>query len=128
MSFEKVAILGIGLIGSSICHAIHKFGGAKAISGHAKSAETRAAALELGLVDSIHEDPAEAVKGADLIILCAPVGACGALAAAIKSNVQPGAIVTDVGSVKGAIVRDVGPHVPPHAFFIPGHPIAGTEQ
>jgi cyclohexadieny/prephenate dehydrogenase len=128
MSFEKVALLGIGLIGSSISHAIRKYGGAKSISGHAKSEETRRIALELKLVDTIHEDPAEAVKGAGLIILCAPVGACGMLAAAISHAIEPGAIVTDVGSVKGAIVRDVGPHVPSHAHFIPGHPIAGTEQ
>jgi cyclohexadieny/prephenate dehydrogenase len=126
--FEKVAILGLGLIGSSISHAIRAYGGAKTISGHAKSAETLTAAAELKLADTLHASAADAVKGADLIILCAPVGACGALAAAIKDNVAPGAIITDVGSVKGAVVRDVGPHVPPHAHFIPGHPIAGTEQ
>jgi cyclohexadieny/prephenate dehydrogenase len=126
--FEKVAVLGLGLIGSSITHAVRKYGGAKAISGHAKSAETLRIAKEIGLADSLHDNPADAVKGADLIVLCAPVGACGALAAAISAAIEPGAIVTDVGSVKGAIVRDVGPHVPQHAHFIPGHPIAGTEQ
>jgi hypothetical protein len=128
VAVEKVAILGLGLIGSSISHAIRAYGGAKTISGHAKSAETLRVAAELGLADSLHASAADAVKGADLIILCAPVGACGALAAAIKDAVEPGAIITDVGSVKGAIVRDVGPHVPSHAHFIPGHPIAGTEQ
>lgn len=126
--FEKAAILGLGLIGSSISHAIRAYGGAKTISGHARSAETLRVATELGLADSFHASAAEAVKGADLIILCAPVGACGALAEAIRDTVAPGAIITDVGSVKGAIVRDVGPHVPKHAHFIPGHPIAGTEQ
>ena len=126
--FEKVALLGLGLIGSSLSHAIRAYGGAKTISGHAKSAETLKVAAELKLADTLHADPAEAVKGADLIILCVPVGACGALAAAIKHAIEPGAIITDVGSVKGAIVRDVGPHVPAHAHFIPGHPIAGTEQ
>lgn len=126
--FRKVAILGLGLIGSSISHAIRTYGGATTISGHAKSAETLQVAAELKLADTLHASPAEAVKGADLIILCAPVGACGALAAAIRDAVEPGAIITDVGSVKGAIVRDVGPHVPSHAHFIPGHPIAGTEQ
>ena len=127
-AFEKVAILGLGLIGSSISHAIRKYGGAKTISGHAKSVETLRIAREIGLADSFHDNPADAVKGADLVILCAPVGACGALAAAISSAIRPGAIVTDVGSVKGAIIKDVGPHVPQHAHFIPGHPIAGTEQ
>jgi cyclohexadieny/prephenate dehydrogenase len=126
--FERIAILGIGLIGSSICHAVRKHGGAKDIVGHAKSAETRKVALELGLVSKVFEKPADAVKGADLVILCAPVGACGPIAAAIGSAIEPGAIVTDVGSVKGAIVRDCAPHIPKHAHFIPGHPIAGTEQ
>lgn len=126
--FEKVAILGLGLIGSSLSHAIRKYGGAKSISGHARSAETLKVAAELKLADSLHENAADAVKGADLIILCAPVGACGALAQSISQAIEAGAIITDVGSVKGAIVRDVGPHVPSHAHFIPGHPIAGTEQ
>ena len=82
--FEKVALLGLGLIGSSISHAIRAYGGAKTISGHAKSAETLKIAAELQLADTLHADPAEAVKGADLIILCVPVGACGPLAAAVK--------------------------------------------
>jgi cyclohexadieny/prephenate dehydrogenase len=128
LEFERIAILGIGLIGSSICHAVKKFGGAKDIVGHARSAETRKIALELGLVSKVFENPADAVKGADLVILCAPVGVCGAIAAAIGPAIEPGAILTDVGSVKGAIVRDCAPHIPKHAHFIPGHPIAGTEQ
>jgi cyclohexadieny/prephenate dehydrogenase len=126
--FERITVLGIGLIGSSICHAVKKFGGAKDIVGHAKSAETRKIALELGLVSKVFENPADAVRGADLVILCAPVGVCGAITAAISPAIEPGAIVTDVGSVKGAIVRDCAPHIPKHAHFIPGHPIAGTEQ
>ncbi|MDE2386023.1 MAG: prephenate/arogenate dehydrogenase family protein [Alphaproteobacteria bacterium] len=126
--FEKVALLGLGLIGSSIAHGMREQGLAKTIAGHAKSAETRRVALEIGLVDSVHEMPADAVAGADLVILCAPVGACGALAAAVSVQLKPGAILSDVGSVKGAIVRDCGPHVPPGVHFIPGHPIAGTEQ
>lgn len=126
--FERIAILGLGLIGSSLCHAVKKFGGAKDIVGHAKTAETRKIALELGLVSKVFENPADAVKGADLVILCAPIGVCGALTAAIGPAIEPGAIVTDVGSVKGAIARDCAPHIPKHAHFIPGHPIAGTEQ
>jgi cyclohexadieny/prephenate dehydrogenase len=126
--FEKVAILGLGLIGSSICHGIKAKGLAKEISGHAKSAETRNVALEMGFVNSVHEAPADAVVDADLVILCTPVGVCGALAAAIGPKLKPGAILSDVGSVKGAIVRDCGPHVPKGVHFIPGHPIAGTEQ
>ncbi len=126
--FEKVAVLGLGLIGSSLCHAMKSHGIAGKIMGHAKSAETRETALEIGLVDAVFEQAADAIIGADLVILCAPVGACGALAAAIKSNLKQGAIVTDVGSVKGAIVRECGPHIPAGVHFIPGHPIAGTEQ
>ncbi len=126
--FEKIAVLGLGLIGSSICHGVKAQGLAKVVVGHAKSAETRKVALEIGLVSEVFENPADAVKGADLVILCAPVGACAALAAATGKHLREGAIFTDVGSVKGAIVRDCAPHLPLNVHFIPGHPIAGTEQ
>jgi cyclohexadieny/prephenate dehydrogenase len=126
--FEKVAVLGLGLIGSSLCHAMRKKGLAKAIVGHAKSEETRKIALEIGLVDAVYAAAADAVKDADLVIMCVPVGACGPLAAEIGPHLMQGAILTDVGSVKGAIVRDCGPHVPKGIHFIPGHPVAGTEQ
>ena len=126
--FKQVALIGIGLIGSSISHAIRRKGLSARITGHARTAETRAKAVELGLIHSAFETPAEAVKGADLVILCAPVGVCGPIAAEIASSLAPGAIVTDVGSVKAAIVRDVGPHIPKGVHFVPGHPIAGTEQ
>ena len=86
--FEKVAVLGLGLIGSSLCHAMRSHGIAGKIIGHAKSAETRETALEIGLVDAVLEHAADAVTCADLVILCAPVGACAALAAAIKSNLK----------------------------------------
>ena len=126
--FKRVAILGLGHIGSSIIRAMQKQGHGSIIVGHARSAETRAVALEIELVSEVFENPAEAVRQADLVILCAPVGACGPLAAAIKNDLAPGAILTDVGSVKGAVIRDVLPHVLEGVFFIPGHPIAGTEQ
>ena len=126
--FEKVAILGLGHIGSSICHGVNAKGLAKVIVGHAKSAETRNTAMEIGLVSQVFDSAAEAVKNADLVILCAPIGACGPLAAAVGPHLKPGAIFTDVGSVKGAIIRDCGPHLPKGVHFIPGHPLAGTEQ
>ena len=126
--FEKVAVLGLGLIGSSLCHGIKARGLAKTISGHAKSVETRRVALEIDLVQEVHDNPADAVRGADLVFLCAPVGACVDLTKAIAPQLKAGAILTDVGSVKGAIVRDCGPYVPGEVHFIPGHPIAGTEQ
>jgi cyclohexadieny/prephenate dehydrogenase len=126
--FDKVAILGLGLIGSSLAHAMRAHHLAGQISGFAKSAQTRDIAREINLVDQVCETAADAVTGADLIILCVPVGACGPLLAEIKSSLKMGAIVTDVGSVKGAIVRSCAPHIPPGVHFIPGHPVAGTEQ
>jgi cyclohexadieny/prephenate dehydrogenase len=98
------------------------------ISGYARSEATRAKARELGLVDKVFATAREAVEGADLVILCSPVGTYAALAAEIAPALKRGAILTDVGSVKGAVVRDVAKHVPPGVHFIPGHPIAGTEQ
>jgi cyclohexadieny/prephenate dehydrogenase len=126
--FEKIALLGLGLIGSSLSHASRRAKLAHHISGYARSAETRATALDIGLVDSIHETAAEAVKHADLIILCSPIGTYAALAQEIAPHLKAGAILTDVGSVKGAVIRDVAPHLPLNVHFIPGHPIAGTEQ
>jgi cyclohexadieny/prephenate dehydrogenase len=126
--FNKIAVLGLGLIGSSLCHVVRTHKLAAHISGHAKSAETRKIATDIGLLDSVFDKAEDAVRDADLVILCVPVGVCGSLVAEIKARLKPGAILTDVGSVKGAIVRECGPHVPTGVHFIPGHPIAGTEQ
>jgi cyclohexadieny/prephenate dehydrogenase len=126
--FDTVALIGIGLIGSSISHAIRRRGLARRIVGAAKTEATRNIALELGLIDEAFDNPADAVKNADLVINCAPVGACGELAREIGPHLKSGATLTDVGSVKGVIVRDMGPHVPANVHFIPGHPIAGTEH
>jgi cyclohexadieny/prephenate dehydrogenase len=126
--FTKVALIGVGLIGSSLAHAMRRGGLAAHIAGHARSPETRARAAELGFCDSMHADPADAVRDADLVMLCTPVGALQSSAQAITSALKPGAIVTDVGSVKTAVIRDVGPHIPEGVHFIPGHPIAGTEH
>jgi len=126
--FERVALIGIGLIGSSLAHAMRRGGLAQSIVGHAQSEKTRDTALRLGLVSSVYATAAEAARDADLVILCTPVGACGELAKAMAPSLSPGAILTDVGSVKGAVLRDVAPHVPKAVHFIPGHPIAGTEH
>ncbi len=126
--FERVALIGLGLIGSSLSHAMRRAGIAGHISGHARSADTRAKAVELGLVDSIHETAADAVRGADLVVLGTPVGTFGDIAREIGPVMEQGAILTDVGSVKAAVVEAVAPHVPDGVHFIPGHPIAGTEQ
>jgi cyclohexadieny/prephenate dehydrogenase len=126
--FDTVALIGIGLIGSSLSHAMRRAKLAGTITGHARSAETRATALRLRLIDTAFGAAADAVKDADLVILCSPVGAYGALAAEIGPHLKPGAILTDVGSVKAAVVRDCEAHVPKGVHFIPGHPIAGTEH
>jgi cyclohexadieny/prephenate dehydrogenase len=126
--FERVALIGLGLIGSSLSHAMRRAGLARSIAGHARTQRTRDTALNLGLVTSAHATAAEAARDADLVILCAPIGAYGQLARAMAPALRPGAILTDVGSVKAAVLRDVGPHVPKGAHFIPGHPIAGTEH
>lgn len=125
--FQNVALIGLGLIAGSMSHAMRERGLCGTIAGHAKSAETRATALEIGLCDTVHALPAEAVKDADLVVLAVPVGAMGAIAAEIGPHLKPGAIVTDVGSVKQAVVQAVAPHIPAGVHFIPGHPMAGTE-
>ncbi len=125
--YNRVALIGLGLIASSMAHAMRAGGLAGQIVGHAKSAETRAVALEIGLCDRVCDTAAEAVQGADLVVLAVPVGAMGAIAAEIGPHLAPGATVTDVGSVKQAVIDAVAPHLPAHAHFIPGHPMAGTE-
>jgi cyclohexadieny/prephenate dehydrogenase len=126
--FKQIALIGIGLIGSSISHAVRRKGLAQMITGAARTKATVETAIRLRLIDRGCVNVADAVKGADLVILSVPVGACGALAAEIAPHLEPGAILTDVGSVKAAVVRDVAPHVPERVHFVPGHPIAGTEQ
>ena len=126
--FARVALIGIGLIGSSLAHAIRRKGLAGEIVVQTRRAETLKRAEELGLGDRYETDATEAVKGADLVILSIPVGACGPVAAESGPHLQNGAILTDVGSTKGTVVSDVAPHVPKGVHFIPGHPIAGTEH
>ncbi|HVP86329.1 MAG TPA: prephenate/arogenate dehydrogenase family protein [Rhizomicrobium sp.] len=126
--FGKVALIGIGLIGSSMAHAMRRAKLAGHIAGYARRPETLEAAKKVGFADSLSGDVAAVVRDADLVVLATPVGSFGAIAKEISSVLKPGAIVTDVGSVKTAVVRDVGPHIPEGVHFIPAHPIAGTEQ
>jgi len=126
--FEKIALIGVGLIGSSIAHASRRANLARHIAGYAPRAETRARAEKMGFADSLHADLGPAVADADLVILATPVGTYAALAESIAPHLKSGAILTDVGSVKGVVVKEVSPHVPKGVHFIPGHPIAGTEQ
>jgi cyclohexadieny/prephenate dehydrogenase len=127
-SFQKIALIGFGLIGGSIARAAREQGLAEKIVATAHSAKTRARIAELGIVDAVVESNAEAVNDADLVILCIPVGACGAVAQEIGPHLKPGAIVSDVGSVKGAVVKDMAPFLPAGVHFVPAHPVAGTEN
>jgi cyclohexadieny/prephenate dehydrogenase len=126
--FDKVALIGIGLIGSSIAHGIRRANLAGHIAGCAHTPEILERAKKAGFADSLHIDPAECVRDADLVILAAPVGAFAEIAQAIAPALKAGTILSDVGSVKSAVLRDVGPLVPKGVHFIPAHPIAGTEQ
>jgi cyclohexadieny/prephenate dehydrogenase len=126
--FARLAVIGIGLIGSAIARAALHYEAAREVAIADASPEALAMARELGLGTSYHASAAEAVRGADLVILCVPVGACGDVAAGIAASLQPGAIVSDVGSVKAAVVRQVQPHMPAGVHFIAGHPVAGTEE
>jgi cyclohexadieny/prephenate dehydrogenase len=127
-NFDRIALIGFGLIGGSIARAARAQGLAKEIVTTARSAKSRARVSELGIVDRVVETNAEAVKGADLVILCIPVGACGPVAAEIAPHLKAGVIVSDVGSVKASVVKDVAPHLPASAHFVPAHPVAGTEN
>ena len=126
--YGRVALIGLGLIASSMAHAMRQSGLAGSIAGHARSAETRAAAREIGFCDEVFATAAEAVEGADLVVLAVPVGAMGAVAAEIAPHLKPGATVTDVGSVKQAVIEAVAPHIPEGVHFVPAHPLAGTEH
>ncbi len=125
--FNRMALIGLGLIGSSLGHAIKRANLASHVAGSARSAKTLETALKIGFVDTVHETPEEAVKEADLVILCVPVGICGPLCARISPYLKQGAIVSDVGSVKTAVIEACAPHIPPGVHFVPGHPMAGTE-
>jgi cyclohexadieny/prephenate dehydrogenase len=126
--FEKVAMIGVGLIGSSLARAFRARNIVRTIAVSARSQATLDRVTELGLADSVHLSSSEAVEGADLIILCSPIGAYDAIAAEIGPLLKAGVIVTDVGSVKQAVIRDVDPYLPDGVHFVPGHPIAGTEK
>ena len=126
--YDRVALIGLGLIASSMAHAMRENGLAREIVGYAKSAETRAVAREIGLCDRVVDSAVEAVQGADLVVLAVPVGAMGPIAEEIGPHLAAGATVTDVGSVKQAVIAAVTPHMPEGVHFIAGHPIAGTEH
>ncbi|MFP3545310.1 prephenate/arogenate dehydrogenase family protein [Rhizobium sp. SIMBA_035] len=128
IQFDRIALIGIGLIGSSIAHDVKRLGIAKEVVISTRSADTLKRAEELGLGDRYLQSAAEAVKGADLVIVSVPVGASGSVAKEIAATLMPGAIVTDVGSTKASVIAQMQPHIPAGVHFIPGHPLAGTEK
>ena len=126
--FKRLTLVGIGLIGSSVARiAKHRGDIAAEIVVNARTQKTLDRVMELGIADRVELDPARAVEGADCVMLCAPVGAFAELAARIAPHLAPGAILTDVGTTKVSVIRDVGPLVPDGVHFVPAHPIAGTE-
>src|SRR5271168_4145431 len=126
--FKRLALLGVGLIGSSVARIARQRGDIAAeIVVNARTQKTLDRVMELGLADRVEIDPGKAVEGADCVMLCAPVGAFAGLAAAIAPHLMPGAVLTDVGSTKQSVVRDIGPLVPEGVHFVPAHPVAGTE-
>jgi cyclohexadieny/prephenate dehydrogenase len=126
--FEKIALVGIGLIGSSLARVIRREKLAGHIAISTRSPATLKRAEELGLGDSYSTDAAEAVRDADLVIISVPVGSSGEVAAQIAPALKAGAIVTDVGSTKRSVIAQIEPHMPANVHFIPGHPLAGTEK
>jgi cyclohexadieny/prephenate dehydrogenase len=126
--YDRVALIGLGLIASSMAHAMKQFGLAGEIVGYAKTEETRRTAVEIGICDRVFATAGEAVQGADLVVLAVPVGAMAEIAADIGPHLSQGACVTDVGSVKQAVIEAVAPHIPEGVAFVPAHPLAGTEH
>ncbi|PXW72757.1 cyclohexadieny/prephenate dehydrogenase [Loktanella sp. PT4BL] len=126
--YDRVALIGLGLIASSMCHAMRRAGLAGEIVGYARSDATRDTAREIGLCDHVYDTAAEAAKDADLVVLCVPVGAMESVAQEIAPVLKQGATVSDVGSVKSTVIEAVGPHIPEGVHFVPAHPLAGTEH
>ncbi|WP_339948129.1 prephenate/arogenate dehydrogenase family protein [uncultured Albimonas sp.] len=126
--YDRVALIGLGLIGGSFSLAAKRAGLVGHVAGHARTQATRQTALDLGLCDSVHATAAEAAADADLVLLCVPMGAMAAVAEEIAAVLKPGATVSDVGSVKGPILEAVAPFIPQGVHLIPGHPLAGTEH
>lgn len=125
--FDRLCVIGLGLIGASVALAARRSGRVGAVVAYDADPAVRARVAELGLADHVAGTAAAAVAGCDHVILCVPVGAVGAVAAEIADHLAPGAVLSDVGSVKAAVVEAVLPHLPAGVAFVPAHPVAGTE-
>ena len=126
--YERVALIGLGLIAGSMSLAMRRANLVGTVVGTSRSEETRKTAQDINLVDHVYATAAETVQDADLVVLAVPVGAMEAVTKDIAAHLKPGAVVTDVGSVKRGVVQAVAPHLPKNVHFVPGHPIAGTEH
>ena len=128
MSYDRVALIGLGLIASSMFWAMKRAGMTAQVTGYARSAETRDTARDIGLCDTVCDELAAAVVDADLVVLCVPISAMGPVMAEIAPHLKPGCTVSDVGSVKRAVIEAVQPHIAADVHFVPAHPLAGTEH
>jgi cyclohexadieny/prephenate dehydrogenase len=126
--FDRVALIGIGLIGSSLARALRRDSPGTSIVACARRSETLATVRRLELAEETTDDPAAAAAGADLVVIATPLSAYAEIGRRIAPALRPGAILTDVGSVKQAVIRDLQPHLPPGVHFVPAHPVAGTEH
>ena len=128
MSYDRVALIGLGLIASSMFWAMKRAGMSAHVTGYARSVETRNVARDIGLCDTVCDDLISAVTDADLVVLCLPIGAMGPVMSEIGPYLKPGCTVSDVGSVKRAVIDAVQPHIAEGIHFVPAHPLAGTEH
>ena len=128
MSYNRVALIGLGLIASSMYWAMKRAKMASHVTGYARSSQTRETARKIGLCDSISEDLKGVVLDADLVVLCVPISAMGKIMAEIAPHLKAGCTVTDVGSVKRSVIDLVSPNVPKNVYFVRAHPLAGTEH
>ena len=128
MSYDRVALIGLGLIASSMFWAMKRAGMSAHVTGYARSVETRNVARDIGLCDTVCDDLISAITDADLVVLCLPIGAMGPVMSEIGPYLKPGCTVSDVGSVKRAVIDAVQPHIAEGIHFVPAHPLAGTEH
>ena len=126
--FKHIALIGVGLIGSSLARSIKRYHLCEHISIYSRSSTTIKKARDLKLGNSYHRDPEKAVKDADLVVICTPMGAYSSIAQAITSALKPGAIVSDVGSTKQSVFNDLNPYLPEGVHLVPAHPVAGTAE
>ena len=126
--YDKIAIIGVGLIGASIALAARRAGLAASVTGCEIDSAKAGEIEKLGLVDHVTTDAVAAVQDADLVVMAVPVGALGPLAAQIVPAMKPGAVLTDTGSTKRSVLHDVDPHISGDIHWIPSHPLAGTEH